>query len=92
MGVISTLVVSPCVTGPLIGILTYIGQSGQILQGGLLLFILALGMGTPLLLMGSGYGKFLPKSGTWMMLIKKLFAYMMFALAIWLSSRILPAQ
>lgn len=90
MGVISTLVVSPCVTGPLIGILTYIGQSGQVLQGGVLLFILALGMGTPLLIMGSGYGKFLPKSGAWMMMIKKLFAYMMFTLAIWLSSRILP--
>ncbi|WP_367606597.1 protein-disulfide reductase DsbD [Legionella sp. W05-934-2] len=91
MGVISTLVVSPCVTGPLIGILTYIGQSGQVAQGGLFLFILALGMGTPLLLVGCGYGKFLPKAGGWMLMIKKLFAYMMFALAIWLSSRILPA-
>ena len=91
MGVVSTLVVSPCVTGPLIGVLTYIGQSGKILEGGLFLFILALGMGTPLLLMGSGYGKFLPKSGAWMMMIKKLFAYMMFGLAIWLSSRILPS-
>ncbi|MCE3044217.1 protein-disulfide reductase DsbD [Legionella sp. 16cNR16C] len=91
MGSISTLVVSPCVTAPLIGILTYIAESRQVAQGGLLLFVLALGMGLPLLLVGAGYGRFLPASGPWMIRIKQLFALMMFAMAVWLLSRVVPS-
>lgn len=90
MGVLSTLVVSPCVTAPLIGILTYIAQSNHIFQGGLLLFVLALGMGLPLLLFGAGYGRFLPGSGSWMIRVKQVFAIMMFAMAVWLLSRVVP--
>lgn len=90
MGSVSTLVVSPCVTAPLIGILTYIAESRQVAQGGLLLFVLALGMGLPLLLVGAGYGRFLPASGPWMVRIKQLFALMMFAMAVWLLSRVAP--
>lgn len=90
MGALSTLVVSPCVTAPLIGILTYIAQSGRVLQGGLLLFVLALGMGLPLLLVGAGYGKLLPRGGPWLIRIKQLFAVFMIAMAIWLLGRILP--
>ncbi|KTD44543.1 protein-disulfide reductase DsbD [Legionella oakridgensis] len=90
MGILSTLVVSPCVTAPLIGILAYIGQSGHILQGGLILFVLALGMGLPLLVVGAGYGKLLPQTGPWMIKIKQLFALLMLAMAIWLLGRILP--
>ncbi|KTD14754.1 thiol:disulfide interchange protein [Legionella gratiana] len=90
MGVLSTLVVSPCVTAPLIGILTYIAQSNHVLQGGLLLFVLALGMGLPLLIVGAGYGRFLPGSGPWMVRIKQVFAIMMFAMAVWLLSRVVP--
>ncbi|KTC71523.1 thiol:disulfide interchange protein [Legionella birminghamensis] len=90
MGSLSTLVVSPCVTAPLIGILTYIAQSRQVVQGGLLLFVLALGMGLPLLLVGAGYGRFLPASGPWMVRIKQLFALMMFAMAVWLLGRVAP--
>ena len=90
MGALSTLIVSPCVTAPLIGILTYIAQSGRVLQGGLLLFVLALGMGLPLLLVGAGYGKLLPRSGPWLIRIKQLFAILMMAMAIWLLGRILP--
>ncbi|WP_133128431.1 protein-disulfide reductase DsbD family protein [Legionella nagasakiensis] len=89
MGILSTLVVSPCVTAPLIGILAYIGQSGHVLQGGLILFVLALGMGLPLLVVGAGYGTLLPQTGPWMIKIKQLFALLMLAMAIWLLGRIL---
>ncbi|MGQ3888161.1 protein-disulfide reductase DsbD [Legionella sp. CNM-1927-20] len=90
MGVISTLVVSPCVTAPLIGVLTYIGQDGQVLKGGLILFVMALGMGTPLLLVGAGYGSLLPKTGLWMIKVKQFFGLLMLGMAIWMLSRILP--
>ncbi|WP_115701693.1 protein-disulfide reductase DsbD family protein [Legionella sainthelensi] len=90
MGVLSTLVVSPCVTAPLIGILTYIAQGNHVFQGGLLLFVLALGMGLPLLIVGAGYGRFLPGSGPWMVRIKQVFAIMMLAMAVWLLSRVVP--
>jgi thiol:disulfide interchange protein DsbD len=90
MGALSTLIVSPCVTAPLIGVLSYIGQTQQVLLGGLILFVLALGMGVPLLLVGAGQGRFLPKTGPWMNAIKAAFGFMMFAMAIYLSSRFLP--
>ncbi|MFC7781084.1 protein-disulfide reductase DsbD [Legionella taurinensis] len=91
MGIASTLVVSPCVTAPLIGVLTYISQKGEPAQGGLILLVMAAGMGMPLLLVGSGYGSLLPKTGGWMLKIKKCFALVLFAMAIWMASRILPA-
>ncbi len=90
MGVMSTLIVSPCVTAPLIGVLTYIGQNGQVLKGGLILFIMALGMGMPLLLVGAGYGSFLPKTGPWMVKIKQFFGILMLGIAIWMLSRVVP--
>lgn len=92
MGVISTLVVSPCVTAPLIGVLTFIGQNGEVFTGGLILFVMALGMGLPLILVGAGYGSVLPKSGPWMVKIKQLFGVFMLAIAIWMSGRVLPAS
>lgn len=91
MGVVSTLVVSPCVTAPLVGVLTYIGQNGQALTGGIILFVMAIGMGIPLILVGAGYGSFLPKTGPWMLKIKQLFGVMMLAIAIWMLGRVLPA-
>lgn len=91
MGVISTLIVSPCVTAPLIGVLTYIGQSGQALNGGLILFVMASGMGIPLILVGAGYGSLLPKTGSWMIRIKQLFGVVMIAIAIWMLGRVLSA-
>lgn len=90
MGIASTLVVSPCVTAPLIGVLTYIGQKGEPAQGGLILLVMAAGMGMPLLLVGSGYGSLLPKAGSWMLKVKQLFSLLLFAMAIWMASRILP--
>jgi thiol:disulfide interchange protein DsbD len=90
MGALSTLVVSPCVTAPLIGILSYIAQSNDVVMGGVLLFVLALGMGVPLLVVGAGYGRLLPRSGPWMVRVKQLFALMMFVMAVWLLSRVVP--
>lgn len=89
MGMVSTLVVSPCVTAPLIGVLSYIGQNGQVLMGGLILFVMALGMGIPLLVVGSGYGTLLPKTGAWMIKIKQFFGFMMLGIALWMLSRVL---
>jgi len=90
MGVLSTLIASPCITPPLISVLTYIGQTGKSLQGGLILFVLALGMGMPLILFGVSQGALLPKAGAWMNTIKHAFGLMMLGLAVWIASRILP--
>ncbi|QLZ67936.1 protein-disulfide reductase DsbD [Legionella sp. PC1000] len=90
MGCLSTLILSPCVTAPLIGVLTYIAQSGNVLLGCLTLFVLGLGMGTPLLLIGTSAGRWLPETGSWMNTIKALFGIFFIAAAIELISRIAP--
>lgn len=92
MGVLSTLILSPCVTAPLIGVLMYIGQSGDMLLGSTALFVMGLGMGIPLLLVGMSAGNWLPKTGSWMETIKQAFGFLMMAMAIWLISRILSAS
>ena len=90
MGCLSTLILSPCVTAPLIGVLTYIAQSHNVLLGSLTLFFLSLGMGTPLLLIGTSAGKWLPESGSWMDAVKAFFGILLIAVAIYLMARILP--
>lgn len=90
MGSLSTLILSPCVTAPLIGVLSYIAQTGNVLLGMVTLFVLSLGMGTPLLLIGMSAGKWLPEAGSWMNMIKALFGIMFIAIAIYLMSRIIP--
>jgi len=92
MGVLSALIVGPCVAAPLAGILIYIGMSGDAVFGGISLFVLSLGMGTPLLLFGTSAGKLLPKMGGWMDSIKAVFGVMMLGLAIWMLERVIPAQ
>ncbi len=86
MGVISALIVGPCVAAPLAGALLYIGQSGDVVLGGTALFVLALGMGVPLLLIGVSAGTLLPRAGGWMDAVKKFFGVLMIAVAIWLIS------
>ncbi|QMT59345.1 protein-disulfide reductase DsbD [Legionella sp. PC997] len=90
MGCLSTLILSPCVTAPLIGVLTYIAQTGNVLLGCLTLFVLSLGMGTPLLLIGTSAGRWLPETGDWMNTIKSLFGIIFIAVAITLIARIAP--
>lgn len=91
MGCLSTLILSPCVTAPLIGVLTYIAQSGNVLLGTLTLFFLSLGMGIPLLLIGTSAGKWLPESGSWMNAVKGFFGVLLIAVAIYLMERIIPS-
>lgn len=92
MGCLSTLILSPCVTAPLIGVLGYIAQSNNIILGSLTLFVLSLGMGTPLLLIGTSAGKLLPKSGSWMNGVKAFFGVLLLAVALYLLERILPSS
>lgn len=88
MGVLATLISSPCVTAPLIGALSYISQSGNVILGGGALLAMGLGMGTILLAMGTLGGKYIPKSGAWMHAVNQAFAVVMFGLSIWLLDRI----
>jgi len=91
MGVISGLVASPCTTAPLTGALLYISQSGDVVLGALALYALSLGMGLPLLVLGSSGGKILPKAGNWMNIIKNIFGFLLLAVPIFLLDRIIPA-
>lgn len=90
MGFISTLIVGPCITAPLAGALIYIAQTGDALVGGVALFALGLGMGAPLLLIGTSAGKLVPKAGAWMNTTKHIFGILMLGMAIYMVSRFLP--
>src|SRR5690606_7466490 len=90
MGFLSALIVGPCVAAPLAGALIYIGQTGDAVLGGIALFALSMGMGTPLLIIGTSAGKLLPKVGGWMNTIKAVFGVLMLGVAIWMLERILP--
>lgn len=92
MGCLGTLIVSPCVTPPLIAALSYIGQTGNAFIGGIALFATGLGMGIPLLLIGTSGAKFLPRTGYWMNIVKIILGILMLAVAILLLSRILPGR
>jgi thiol:disulfide interchange protein DsbD len=92
MGVFSTLIVSPCVSAPLVGVLAYIASSGDVLLGAVALLSMGLGMGIPLLILGASAGKLLPKAGKWMETVKHIMGFMMLALAVWMLSRILPGS
>jgi thiol:disulfide interchange protein DsbD len=92
MGFLSALIVGPCVTAPLIGALIYIANTGDALIGGIALFALSIGMGAPLLAIGTSAGKVLPKAGAWMDSVKAVFGVLLLALAIWLLERILPGE
>jgi thioredoxin:protein disulfide reductase len=91
MGFLSALIVGPCVAPPLAGALVYIGQTGDALLGGMALFVMSLGMGVPLLLIGLGAGRFMPKPGGWMEGITRIFGIVMLGVAIWLLDRVLDA-
>lgn len=91
MGFLSALIVGPCVAPPLAGALVYIGQTGDALLGGAALFVMSLGMGAPLLLIGLGAGKYMPKPGGWMDSVSKIFGIVMLAVAVWMLDRVLPS-
>ncbi|MDO8416220.1 MAG: protein-disulfide reductase DsbD [Agitococcus sp.] len=89
MGILSALVVSPCVSAPLAGALLYISSTGDMWLGGAALLALGLGMGTPLLIIGVGGGSLIPKAGQWMVAVKSVFGVLLLMVAIWLLSRFL---
>lgn len=90
MGVISGLVASPCTTAPLTGALLYISQTGDVVLGASALYALSLGMGLPLLILGSSGGKLLPKAGAWMNIIKNIFGLLLLAVPVFLLERFIP--
>ncbi|TDV65862.1 protein-disulfide reductase DsbD [Pseudomonas sp. LP_7_YM] len=90
LGVVSSLLVSPCVSAPLAGALLYISASGDALGGALKLFALGLGMGAPLVLVATGGAAWLPKSGAWLVTVKNAIGVLLLALAIGLLSRVIP--
>lgn len=92
MGALSTLILSPCVTAPLIGVLSYIAQSHNLFLGCFTLFSLSLGMGTPLLFIGMSAGRLLPKTGSWMNHVKVFFGVLLLGVAIYLLARIIPVS
>lgn len=89
MGFLSALIVGPCVAAPLAGALIYIGQTGDALLGGIALFALSIGMGVPLIAVGTSAGKFMPKPGVWMDSVKSIFGVMLIGVSIWMISRII---
>ena len=91
MGFLSALIVGPCVNAPLIGALIYIADVGDATIGGLALFALSMGMGIPLLVVGTSAGKVLPKAGAWMVSVKAVTGVFLLGLAIWMLQRIVPA-
>ena len=91
MGAFSSLIVGPCVAAPLAAALMYIGQTGDVFLGGSALFVMGLGMGLPLLLLGASAGRLLPKAGSWLNTTKAVFGVIMLAVAWWMLSRILPS-
>jgi thiol:disulfide interchange protein DsbD len=91
MGMLSALIVGPCVAAPLAGILLFISQSGDVLLGGSALFALAWGEGLLLLAVGASSGLLLPKAGAWMVGVKHLFGILLLATAWWMLNAVLPA-
>ncbi len=92
MGILSTLIVSPCVTAPLVGALTYISNQGSMLIGGAALFFLGIGIGIPLLIIATLGHKYIPKSGAWMNTVQGILGVLLLGVAIFMLGRILPAH
>jgi thiol:disulfide interchange protein DsbD len=90
MGAVSALVVGPCVAAPLAGVLLYISQTHNVWIGGTALFSLAIGMCSPLVVLGASEGVLLPKAGAWMEAVKGVFGVLLLAVAIWMASPVLP--
>ncbi len=90
MGALSALIVGPCVAPPLAGAVLYIGQQQDPVFGGAALFLLAMGMGAPLLAFGVAAGRGMPTSGPWMLAAQRVFGFVFLGLALWMLSRIVP--
>lgn len=89
MGALAGLICSPCTTAPLSAILLYIAQSGNLLAGGGTLYLYALGMGIPLVIVTLFGNKLIPRSGPWMQYVKEAFGFVILALPVFLLERVL---
>jgi len=92
MGALSSLIVGPCVAGPLAGALLYISQTRDVFVGGFALFVMACGMSVPLLLTGLSAGKLLPRAGAWMVHVKSIFGFMLLGVSLWMVNPLLNDQ
>jgi len=92
MGLLSAVVVGPCVAAPMFGVLLFISQTGDPVLGGIALFTLSLGMGAPLIAIGTSAGSLLPKAGAWMDTVKAVFGVSLLAVAIYMIRSIVPDQ
>ncbi len=92
MGALSAIIMGPCVAAPLAGALLYISQTHDAALGGVALFALALGMGAPLLVIGTSAGALLPKAGAWMEAVKRFFGVIMLAMAVWIVTPVIPVS
>jgi thiol:disulfide interchange protein DsbD len=84
LGLISSLILSPCVAPPLAAAILYIGKSNDLILGGGSLLFMSLGMSIPLLAIGVFSIKIIPKPGPWMIKIKKLMGFILIAMAIYI--------
>ncbi len=92
MGVLSAIIVGPCIAPPLAGALLYISQTSDAVLGGMVLFAMGMGLGVPLLVIGTSEGKLLPKTGVWMESIKHMFGVLLLGVAVWFMERVLPGS
>ncbi|WP_269533098.1 protein-disulfide reductase DsbD [Chitinimonas sp. BJYL2] len=91
MGALSALIIGPCVAPPLAAALGYIAASGDVVKGALALYVMALGIGLPLVLVGTLGGHVMPKAGPWMTAVRNVFGTVMLAVAIWIATPVLPS-
>lgn len=92
MGFLSALIVGPCMAAPLAGALIYIGHTGDPILGGLALFVMSLGMGVPLLLIGTSAARIMPRAGRWMESVKAGFGVLLLLMAVWMLDRIVAPE
>ena len=92
MGALSALIVTACVAPPLFATLAVIGQGGDVVRGGAALFAMSIGMGAPLMVIGTSAGKLIPRAGAWMDTVKKFFGVLMLGVAAWMFARIVPER
>lgn len=92
MGAVSALIVGACMTAPLFGVLAFIARTGDVLIGAVSLFVMALGIGVPLLIVGIGAGALLPRAGVWMESVKRAFGVVLFGAAVWIVAPVLPGS
>ena len=92
MGFLSAFIIGPCVAPPLAGAVIFISQTGDALLGGLALFMMSMGMGFPLLLIGLGAGRFMPKAGGWMDRVSQIFGVIMLGLSIFMLSKVVSVE